>query len=79
MISSRKVDAEALIDRFNALLAGPAGAPNLGHVVYVDLRPSLSNAPPRKHREDRGNELHPTKDGFEAVATALDAALAVLP
>lgn len=79
MISSRKVGAEALIDRFNGLLAGLAGASNLGHVVYLDLRPSLSNALPRKYREDWGNELHPTKVGFEAVATALNAALAVLP
>lgn len=70
---------KVLIDRFNTLLAGLAGSPNLGHVTYVDLRPTLSNALPKKYREDWGNELHPTKDGYEAVAREVDRALAALP
>jgi hypothetical protein len=69
---------KVLIDRFNTLLAGIAGSPNLGHVVYVDLRATLTNALPKKYKEDWGNELHPTANGFEAVARRFDAALAGL-
>jgi hypothetical protein len=66
---------EVLIDRFNDVVAGIAGSPNLGHVVYVDLRSTLNNSLPNKYREDWANELHPTPDGFEAVAARFDQAL----
>ncbi len=68
-----------LIDRFNALLASIAGSPNLTHVTYVDLRPTLSNALPKKYKDDWGNELHPTKSGFKAVAREVNKALTALP
>ena len=68
-----------LIDRFNTLLAGIAGSSNLKHVTHVDLRSILSNELPKKYKHDWGNELHPTKDGYEAVARVMDQALAALP
>jgi len=58
-----------LIDRFNAVLAGIVGGPGLEHVRHVDLRGALSNAlPGRAYRRWWGDELHPTEEGFGAVA-----------
>ena len=59
---------KTLIDRFNAMLESIAGSePALSHVSYLDLRGVLSSAIPG-YKQSWGNELHPTKPGFEAVA-----------
>lgn len=69
-----------LIDRFNGLVSGIAGAPGFGHVRYVDVRPLLSNALAQKaYQRSWANELHPTKKGFVEVAKKLDGAISTLP
>lgn len=64
-----------LIDRFNKMLAALPASPNLGHLVYVDLRQQLSNTLPKKYKDDWANELHPTDKGFVKVAKLIDAAV----
>jgi lysophospholipase L1-like esterase len=58
-----------LIKRFNDMLQTVPGAPGLGHVTYLDLRRILNNQlGGGAYRKDWGDELHPTRSGFEAVA-----------
>ena len=57
----------ALIDRFNAMLQTIPGGTDLSHVSYLDLRPTLTNDSAR-YKSSWGDELHPTKPGFELVA-----------
>jgi hypothetical protein len=57
-----------VIDRFNAMLAAVvAEAAFAGHVHYVDLRGTLA-WDPADYKDWWANELHPTEQGFEAVA-----------
>jgi hypothetical protein len=60
---------EQLIDRFNGVLQGIAGSPGHRHVSYVDLRPVLASDR-KTYKKSWGNELHPTRSGFRAVAQA---------
>jgi len=65
-----------LIDRFNGMLAGIAGGPGLEHVHYVDLRGLLSNdLTGGAYKKAWGDELHPTEEGFQAVAARFNQAL----
>jgi lysophospholipase L1-like esterase len=57
---------QALIDRFNRMLAGVAAAAEFAHVRYVDLRGTLSNG--RDYRRWWANELHPNGRGFARIA-----------
>lgn len=59
---------KSLMDRFNQMMASIAATPGLGHVHYLDLRAVLSNAVPG-YKKDWNDELHPTRPGFEAVAS----------
>jgi hypothetical protein len=69
-----------LIDRFNGLLSALPAEPGLEHVRYVDLRGALSNDLSGDAYEDSwGNELHPTENGFQAVASVFHAAIGALP
>jgi lysophospholipase L1-like esterase len=69
-----------LIDRFNAVLEAVPTHPELRHVKYVNLRGTLSNQLAGKRYKDWwANELHPTEDGFRAVAAKLDAAIRPFP
>lgn len=64
---------EPLIDTFNAMIASVPNGAGLGHVSYLDLRPELSNElTGKKYRKTWANELHPTDDGFKAVARRFD-------
>jgi lysophospholipase L1-like esterase len=67
--------AEDLIDRFNRMVGELSALPEFAHVRFVDLRNTLSNDR-ANYRTWWGNELHPTRRGFEAVtarfATVLD-------
>jgi hypothetical protein len=60
-----------LIDRFNRMLRGVAA--QFPHVRYVDLRGTLSSGP--NYRDWWANELHPTENGFKAVAARLATAI----
>lgn len=59
--------AHVLIDRFNAALQSVAA--QFAHVRYLNLRNTLSTVLENDaYRAWWGNELHPTRDGFEAIA-----------
>lgn len=67
-----------LIDRFNALQQDIAA--NIPAVGYVDARPVLSNDLQNdRYQDDWSNELHPTGDGFAAVAALFDAEIKKFP
>jgi hypothetical protein len=55
-----------LMDRFNDMLRALISDPAFAHVRQVDLRGTLSQGP--NYKSDWGNELHPSKVGFEKVA-----------
>jgi lysophospholipase L1-like esterase len=62
-----------LIDAFNTMLRQLARTAGFGHVRYVDLRGTLSNA--AAYKRDWANELHPTERGFRAVALKIASAI----
>lgn len=55
-----------LLDRFNAMVKSVAADVRFPHVRYVDLRGLLPNG--SNYKDWWGNELHPTTQGFKAVA-----------
>jgi hypothetical protein len=60
---------QTVIDEFNAMLAGLAAQPAFSNVRYVDLRGTLSNNLTNNvYQQYWANELHPTQQGFAAVA-----------
>jgi len=67
-----------LMDQFNEMVKSIPTHPDLAHVIYIDLRHTLSNNL-ADYRDWWGNELHPTEKGFEAVTDKFAAALAKLP
>jgi hypothetical protein len=67
-----------LIDRFNAMLQTLPGGTGLSHVRYVDLRRTLTSDV-QGYKRSWGDELHPTKPGFEAVAGQIADVLKALP
>jgi lysophospholipase L1-like esterase len=69
-----------LIEAFNDQVSAVPGGPGLSHVQYVDLRGILSNElKNKKYKKSWANELHPTDDGFEAVADRIHEVLTTLP
>ena len=68
-----------MIDRFNAVQRSIAGTAGFEHVTFVDLRPLLSNALPAAYKKSWENELHPTEEGFDAVAGEFARVLGGLP
>jgi hypothetical protein len=63
-----------LIDRFNDNVR--AAVEGFDHVRYVDLRGTLSSEiPGDRYRGSWANELHPTVQGFQALASRFHAAL----
>jgi lysophospholipase L1-like esterase len=56
-----------LIDKYNKVLLGIPNLPGMSYVHYVHIFGSLSNDL-TKYKDDWGNELHPTRSGFERVA-----------
>ncbi len=70
-----------IIDRFNAMVAAVvAESDYAGNVHYVDLRGTLtSDLAGDAYKQSWANELHPTGNGFAAVAKKIADVLAVLP
>jgi len=69
-----------LIDRFNEMVASLPGQPGLEHVIYVNLRRTLSNElEGKKYKKSWANELHPTDLGFKNVAAEFHKIIATLP
>jgi hypothetical protein len=71
----------AIIGRFNTMLANLTAEANFAGVVhFVDVRGTLSNAlAGDAYQEWWANELHPTHQGFTAVAARFQAVLRALP
>ena len=67
-----------LLDRFNAMLQAIPGIPGLGHVTYLDLRDVL-DSDLASYKKAWGDELHPTKPGFELVAAAFARVVKTFP
>ena len=68
-----------LIDRFNDMLSALAGDPTFGRLHYINLRNTLSTILVDDEYEDSwANELHPTKEGFEAITAKFAAVLGTL-
>lgn len=55
-----------VMDRFNEMLRTAINSAGFGHVTYIDLRGTLSNA--ASYKRDWANELHPTERGYRLVA-----------
>lgn len=70
-LAERTTLAGRLIDRFNGMLQAIVALPDLSHVVFVDLRGTLSTG--ADYREWWANELHPTPEGFRRVAARIAA------
>jgi len=65
-----------MVDRFNGVLCDVAGSPGLAHVRHLDLRGTLSNQiQGQDYKKWWRDEMHPTRQGFTAVATRFDEAL----
>jgi hypothetical protein len=62
-----------LIDRFNTMLRRVSSDSRFAHVRFVDLRGTLSTG--TNYRKWWANELHPSREGFRAVAKRFAAAL----
>ena len=67
-----------IIDQFNAMLKSVAADPAFTNVRYIDLRGTLSNNL-ANYKDWWANELHPTEQGFAAVANKFAALLNQLP
>jgi len=58
-----------LIDRLNTMLLSLSTDGSFGNLHYLDLRTTLSSdLSGNKYRQSWANELHPTDDGFDALA-----------
>jgi lysophospholipase L1-like esterase len=68
-LNANKAIVRTLIDAFNVMLQQVSAMPEFGHVRYVNLRGTLSQG--AGYKEDWANELHPTKEGFRAVAAKI--------
>lgn len=69
-----------VINTFNTMVSLIPGDPAFAHVRYVDLRGTLSNVLTNDaYQQTWANELHPTENGFAAVANKFAAELATLP
>lgn len=64
----------ALIDRFNRMLRALCSQAAFAHVRHLDLRNTLSRAP-ATYKQSWANEMHPTRDGFRALALRFKAAI----
>lgn len=69
---------QVLMDRFNTMLSNLVGQAGFENVTYINLRGTLKNDP-ATYKDWWGDELHPTEDGFEAVANRFAAVLDALP
>lgn len=68
-LTSNRAIVRDLIDAFNVMLQQVSSMSQFAHVKYVNLRGTLSQS--AAYKDDWANELHPTKDGFRAVAAKI--------
>jgi hypothetical protein len=67
-----------IIDQFNTMIQNLASDPAFSNIHYVNLRATLSSDL-TDYKTSWANELHPTGDGFKAVAARFENVLAALP
>ena len=80
LLASNTLVVKDLIDRFNGMLSALPSFPSIQNVHYLNLRAVLRNAlAGNVYRQDWDNELHPTTDGFEAVAKEFHDLLVTFP
>ena len=72
----RRALLRKLIDRFNEMLEAVTARPEFQHVVYLNLRGTLTDG--AGYEKLWGNELHPTREGFRRVAGRVAEAIADL-
>jgi lysophospholipase L1-like esterase len=80
-LTTNRVLMRDLIDRLNTALSTLAPGAQ-GNVHYLNLRNTLCSIPGSStcdYTDSWDNELHPTKDGFEAVAKSFADLIATLP
>jgi hypothetical protein len=75
-LGPRTAVMKTLIDLLNSMQLKVAAQPGHEHVRHVDVRGTLAAA---DYKKMWGNELHPTSDGFTAVAGKFDGVLQKLP
>jgi lysophospholipase L1-like esterase len=68
-LNTNKTIIMTLVDAFNVMLRQVSAMPQFGHVRYVDLRGTLTQG--AGYKADWANELHPTREGFRAVAAKI--------
>jgi hypothetical protein len=76
-LETNKLEVKNLIDVLNNMLALLPTFPNIQNTTYLDLRSVLSNG--ADYKDDWENELHPTSDGFSAIAGKFAALLTTFP
>lgn len=77
-LAARLPIVTTLIDRFNAMQQNIAA--NVPKVAYVNARPVLSSSLVNdEYKRSWANEIHPTDDGFGAVATLFHTAIQQFP
>lgn len=76
-LQQRIAIARDLIERFNTMIESIPTLSGLSHVRYVNLRNTLRTD--GQYRAWWANELHPTEQGFHAVAAKFAAVLSALP
>jgi lysophospholipase L1-like esterase len=64
----------ALIDEYNKVLVSVANDSGLSHVFYIRVVGTLTNDI-KTYQRDWGNELHPTRSGFQHVAAVFGDAI----
>jgi hypothetical protein len=67
-----------IMDKFNDMVQSLTTRPDFAHVTYINLRGTLSNRL-ADYKDWWANELHPTDQGFAAVADKFAAVLDRLP
>lgn len=72
-LEQRRAILRLLIDEHNEMLARVSAVTGFEHVSHIDLRGVLSNH--KDYWNWWANELHPTKQGFAAVAARFNAAI----
>jgi|CXWL01.1.fsa_nt_gi lysophospholipase L1-like esterase len=73
-LTQSKAIMKDLVDSFNVTMADVAARAT--GVTYIDLRGTLSaTLANEKYKDSWGNEIHPTGDGYAAVAAKIDAVI----
>lgn len=77
-LSERKKIAATIVDMYNTMVEDLSRQPNyIGRLLYVDVRDTLSSG--AQYKKWWADELHPTRQGFHAVAEKIDQRIRQFP